>query len=43
LPVANRKDNDLNFGQEETEEPEADRGTEEEALETEEPTEDETE
>jgi len=43
LPVANRKDNDLNFGEEEIEEPEADRGTEEEALETEEPTEDETE
>lgn len=37
LPIADSKDNDLDFGQEETEEPEADRGTEDEALDTKEP------
>jgi len=43
LPFANRKDKDLDFGEEPTQEPEADRGTQDAALDTEEPTKDETE
>lgn len=43
LPVADSQDNDLDFGQEdEVEEPEADRGKEDDALDTEEPTKTET-
>jgi len=42
LPIADSQDNDLDFGQEEEEEPEADRGKDDDALDTQEPTKTET-
>ena len=42
LPMRDKKDTDLNYDEDEKEEPEADRGKEDDALDTKEPTKTET-